>query len=416
MKFDFGNGVLKDGFTQITGDLKYDSVRGYGFISESPIEDNIRDIDDPLLQDFCTSKNPFYFMMDLPEGNYRIKMSFGDKKEETHTTIKAESRRLMVESIKTKPGEFVTKTIMVNVRTPRIDSTQSIRLKQRELNSLNWDDKLILEFNNSLPCINALEISPAKDVQQIFLAGNSTVVDQEYEPWCSWGQMIPNFLSEEVVVINLAASGEALKSFKGRNRLTKLLSMIDSGDYVFIEFGHNDQKPESGAYVEPFTGYKDELKDYIAKIRSKGGNPVLVSSTQRRAFDSTGMIINTHGDYPRAMKEAAEEESVPFIDLNAMSKILFETLGVEGSKNALVHFPANSFPGQKEALADNSHFSNYGAYQLTKCILQGIIDLNLELKHNIINFKSYNPNNPDLFEEFSVPFSPSFHYIKPDGN
>jgi lysophospholipase L1-like esterase len=416
MKFDFGNGTLKEGFTQVTGDMKYDSIRGYGFISDSTIDNIIREIDDPLLQDFCTSSNPFYFMIDLPEGNYKIDLSIGDEEEETYTTVKAESRRLMLESVKTNPGEFVTKTIMVNVRTPRIDSTESIHLKTREINYLNWDNKLILEFNSSRPCINAIEISPAKDILQVFLAGNSTVVDQEHEPWCSWGQMIPNFFSEEVVVVNLAESGDALKSFKGENRLKKLLSMIDSGDYVFIEFGHNDQKPANSAYVEPFTGYKDELKDYIRQIRLKGGNPILASPTQRRSFDSLGMINNTHGDYPKAMHEVAEEESVPYIDLNAMSKVLFETLGVEGSKKAFVHYPANSFPGQEEALADNSHFSPYGAYQLAKCILQGIISQDLELKKYIINFKSYNPQEPDLLENFSVPSSPSFLYIKPDGS
>jgi len=416
LKFDFGNGIVKDGYTMVTGEMKYDPVRTYGFVSDSPVENVVRDIDDPLLQDFCTSANPFYFMIDLPEGNYMIKLYIGDEEEASVTTVKAESRRLMLESLKTKPGEFITKEIMVNVRTPVIDSATSIRLKSREFVYLNWDNKLILEFNDSRPCINAIEITPAKNILQVFLAGNSTVVDQEYEPWCSWGQMIPNFFSKEVVVVNLAESGETLKSFKGENRLMKLLNMIDSGDYVFIEFGHNDQKPQSSSYVKPFLGYKTELKDYIKQIRLKGGNPVLASSTQRRSFDSLGIIINTHGDYPKAMQQAAEEESVPYIDLNAMSKVLFETLGVEGSKNAFVHYPANSFPGQDKELADNSHFSPYGAYELAKCILQGIIDQDIDLRKYIINFESYNPQEPDPFENFAVPTSPSFHYIKPDGN
>lgn len=415
-KFDFGPGTDKEGFIKLTGDMKYDSIRGFGFISDSPIDDVSRDIKDPLLQDFCTSTDPFYFMIDLPEGNYRIKLYIGDEKDTAVTIVKAESRRLMLESLNTLPGEFVSKEIVVNVRTPAIDKETGIRLKSREFVFLNWDTRLCLEFSGSRPVINAIEISEEKDILQVFLAGNSTVVDQEYEPWCSWGQMVPNFFSDEVVIINLAESGETLKSFKAENRLKKLLSMIDSGDYVFIEFGHNDQKPNSSSYVKPFTGYKAELKDFIKQIRTKGGNSILVSSTQRRSFDSLGIIINTHGDYPAAMREAAEEESVPFIDLNAMSKVLFEALGVEGSKNAFVHYPANSFPGQNEALADNSHFSPYGAYQLAKCILQGIIDQDIDLRNNIINFESYNPQEPDLFENFAIPSSPSFLYVKPDGN
>jgi lysophospholipase L1-like esterase len=414
-KFDFGNGMVKDGFTQVTGDMRYDSLRGFGFISDTVVSDVIRDIDDSLLQDFCTSSRPFYFLVDLPEGNYQIVLTIGDKDAETFTTVKAESRRLMIQSVKTEAGEYVTKSITVNVRTPRIDSINAIRLKSREYTYLNWDNKLILEFNNSRPCINGLEISPAKDALQVFLAGNSTVVDQEYEPWCSWGQMIPNFFSNELVVVNLAESGEALKSFKWENRLKKLLSMLDSGDYVFIEFGHNDQKPQSSAYVEAFTGYKEELKDYIQQVKTLGGNPVLVSPTQRRSFDSLGFILNTHGDYPLAMKETAQEESVPFIDLNAMSKVLFETLGEEDSKKAFVHYPPNTFPGQEKALADNSHFNNYGAYQLAKCILQGIIDQNLELKNYIIRFEGYDPAKPDDYSNFYIPESPFINLIKPDG-
>lgn len=416
LKFDLGEGEVNPGYTQLSAETKYDTVLGYGFISNSPMINVSRKMDNPLLQDFCTSEEAFYFVIDLPDGNYEIKLHIGDQDSSSITTVKAESRRLMCELIETEPGEFLTETIIVNVRTPKINQDKSIRLKSRELPYLNWDNKLTLEFNNSRPCINAIEIKSASDVRTVFLAGNSTVTDQEHEPWCSWGQMITNFFTEEIVVTNLAESGESLKSFKAERRLMKLLSMIEPDDYVFIEFGHNDQKPQSSSYVEAFTGYKDELKDYIAKIRSKGGIPILVSPTSRRAFDSAGTIINTHGDYPKAMQQTAHEESVPFIDLNSMSKILYETLGVENSKKALVHYPANSFPGQDKDLADNTHFNTYGAYQLAKCILQGIIDLELDVDKYIINFEAYDPGKPDPYEEFNIPSSPAFLYLKPDGN
>jgi lysophospholipase L1-like esterase len=417
LKFDMGNGLLQPGWLPVTCDTDYDSVRGYGFLSDSQMENVTRAIDNPVLQDFCTSSRPFRFIVNVPEGNYSVRLTFGDALEETCTTVKAESRRLMLESVETVPGGYITKTILVNVRTPVITPGLTIRLKPREINFMNWDHKLELEFNNSTPCINAIEISKAENVRTVFLAGNSTVVDQEYEPWCSWGQMITSFLTDDVVVVNLAESGETLKSFKGENRLKKLLEMLTPGDYVFIEFGHNDQKPQSPDYVKPFEGYKDELKDYIMQIKDHGGRSVLVSPVQRRKFDSTGRIINTHGDYPFAMHETADEEGVPFIDLNGMSKVLFETLGEEGSKRAFVHYPANSFPGQEAQFADNSHFSPYGAYELAKCILQGICDTNIDLKECIINFDSYDPGKPDPYEDFKVPTSPPpFQQIKPEGN
>lgn len=415
-KFDFGNGRIKSGYIKVTGDMFYTSERGFGFVSEKPVISINRKHSDPIQSDFCTSETPFYFVLDLPEGNYEIKIYFGDNEENTYTTVKAESRRLMLKDIFTQRGEFVAKTIMVNVRTPRIDSIESIRLKQRELVYLNWDDKLTLEFNGKRPCVNAIEIRERNDLPTMFLAGNSTVVDQEYEPWCSWGQMITTFLSPDIVVTNLAESGESLKSFQSEGRLKKLLSMIKPGDFVFIEFGHNDQKPQSSSYVEPFTGYKNELKKFIRLIRKKEATPVLVSSTQRRQFDENGNIINTHGDYPTAMKETAIEKNVPYIDLNAKSKLLFEALGVEGSKRAFVHYPAGSFPEQEKEFADNTHFSPYGAYELAKCVLMGIKENNLPLLKYINTDFQYDPSEPEPFEAFNIPRSPAIHLLKPDND
>ena len=415
-RFDFGNGKTEPGFQQVTGNMIYNADRGFGFICEDDVRNVVRKDKNKIKQDFCTSKKPFYFVVDIPEGFYEIRITFGDKDSSTITTVKAESRRLMLERVETGRGEFITKSINVNVRTPKINENEKIRLKSREINYLNWDNKLTLEFNNSRPCVNAVEIIKRNDLITVFLAGNSTVVDQEKEPWCSWGQMIPRFLGHEVVVANYAESGEALKSFQSEKRLDKILSVMKPGDYLFIEFGHNDQKPNSSSYVEPFTGYKDELKKMVKAAREKGGIPVIISSTQRRSFNEDGNIINTHGDYPLAAKLTAKEENVPFIDLTAMSTQIYESLGIEVSKKAFVHYPANSFPGQDKDLADNSHFSPYGAYEIAKCILIGIQKCNLPLANYILSdFSGYDPQHPDEPGDWNLPSSPSFEILKPDG-
>lgn len=415
-KFDFGTGKVAEGYTQVTGKNIYNKKIGYGFISETPVVGIKRRDKDALKCDYCISDKPFYFVVDLPEGNYEIKITFGDKKHETKTTVKAESRRLMLEEVNTAKGEFVTKTIMVNVRTPQINETEKIRLKSREVVYLNWDNKLTIEFNNQNPCINAVEIIKVNDITTIFLAGNSTVVDQEYEPWAAWGQMLPCFFGNEVVIANYAESGEAMKSFEAAKRLKKIMTLIKPGDYMFIQFGHNDQKTQSSSYVEAFAGYKEYLKKFAQMAREHGGNPVLISSMHRRKFDENGQIINTHGDYPEAMKQAAEEENIPFINLNLMSEKLYEALGEEGSKKAFVHYPANSFPGQTTALEDNSHHSTYGAYQLAKCVIEGIKTNNLDIAKYLLDKESnYDPAKPDPPEEWKLPVSPSFQDIKPDG-
>jgi lysophospholipase L1-like esterase len=416
LRFDMGSGKVKTGFTGILGSMNYTPERGYGFVSGTPVMDVDRGGQDALHRDYCTSEDPFFFVVDLPEGNYEVKITTGDRKGTTLTTVKAENRRLMLENVKTAKGRFQTSTFMVNVRVPRINDTASIRLKPREFDYLNWDNKLTLEFNNTKPCINAVEIRKTDSAVVVYLAGNSTVTDQAKEPWAAWGQMIPRFFNSGVVVANFAESGEALKSFVAENRLMKIMSLIRPGDYLFIEFGHNDQKPASSAYVEPFTGYKAMLKQYIQETREKGALPVLVTSMHRRKFDEYGKIVNTHGDYPEAVRQVAREENVPLIDLNAMSASLYEALGPEDSKKLFVHYPAGSFSGQEAELKDDSHHSAYGAYELAKCIVEGIKASVPELARYLSDTPAFDPAHPDPFENWCWPVSPVFGTNKPDGH
>jgi lysophospholipase L1-like esterase len=318
--------------------------------------------------------------------------------------------------VKTEPGKTVQKTVVIDVRYPEMAKQEGIKLKEREVNYLNWDHKLTLEFNGDHPCVAAIEIKKADHLPTIFLAGNSTVTDQENEPWASWGQMFPNFLKPEVVVANYAESGETLLAFKRENRLQKILSQMKTGDYLFMEFAHNDQKP-GGNHLDAMTTYKDELKYFIAEARKKGGKPVLVTSTNRRRFDENGKIINTLEEFPEAMRQLVKDENIPLIDLNAMSKTLYETLGVENSKKAFVHYPANSYPGQDKPLADDTHFNPYGAYELAKCVMQGVLQTIPDLaKYIRDDWQQFDPSNPDPVAGFRWYESPSVNLAKPDGN
>ena len=321
-RVDFGSGKVKKGWTPITPSSIYTAEKGFGLIPSGEMEEG---------KDFLSSKKPFYFSVILPEGHYRVILTLGGSPEGSSTTVKAESRRLMLENVKTASGKTVQKTIIVDVRTPKINDQEQIKLKERELNYLNWDNKLTLEFNGEHPCVAAIEIKRADELPTIFLAGNSTVTDQENEPWASWGQMFPNFLKPELVVANYAESGETLLAFKREKRLQKILSQMKPGDYLFMEFAHNDQKP-GGNHLDAMTTYKDELKYYMSEARKKGGKPVLVTSTNRRRFDENGKIINTLEEFPEAMRQLAKEENIPLIDLNVMSKVFYEALGVENSK------------------------------------------------------------------------------------
>jgi lysophospholipase L1-like esterase len=409
LKFNFGSGKAKKGWTQITSSSVYSAEKGFGLLPSGEMEDG-------KTGGFLSSKKPFYFAVNLPEGHYRVLLTLGGSPEGSSTTVKAESRRLMLENVKTASGKKVKTTIVVDVRTPKINDQEKIKLKERELNYLNWDHKLTLEFNGEHPCVAAIEIQKADELPTIFLVGNSTVTDQENEPWASWGQMFPNFLKPEVVVANYAESGETLLAFKRENRLQKILCRMKTGDYLFMEFAHNDQKP-GGNHLDAMTTYKDELRYYIAEARKKGGKPVLVTSTNRRRFDENGKIINTLEEFPEAMRQLAKEQNIPLIDLNAMSKTLYETLGVENSKKAFVHYPANSYPGQDKPLADDTHFNPFGAYELAKCVTQAVLQIIPDLAKLVRDdWKTFDPATPDPVAQFRWYESPSVNLLKPDGN
>jgi lysophospholipase L1-like esterase len=352
----------------------------------------------------CTSDKPFFFSVPVPEGSYRITLVLGGPQASV-TTVRAEGRRLMLERVPTKPDESVTKVFDTNVRFPEIsgDPNNLVKLKPRELGILNWDHKLTLEFNGDHPSVRSINIEPIHDEPVLYLAGDSTVVDQYFEPWAAWGQMLPRFFLPGIIIANHAESGETTRSFVGEKRLAKIMTTMKPGDYLFIQFAHNDMKP--GAV--PLEDYKKLLINYIVQTRAKGATPVLVTPMNRRTFDDDGKITNSFGDYPDAIREVAAQQKVALIDLNAMSKTLFEAMGPEGTPKAFMHYPANSFPGQTAAISDDTHFNSYGAYELARCIVHGIREADLPLtKFLDPAVPDFDPAHPDPQTDFHLPFTP----------
>ncbi|OQP38726.1 rhamnogalacturonan acetylesterase [Niastella yeongjuensis] len=420
-KFDFGTNKAASGYIAVTPNTFFSKETGYGFEPGSAVQAIDRG-GNALTGDYITSDKPFYFSIQLPDGNYDVKLILGDAKGNSATTVRVENRRLLLENILTENGKQVTKTITVHVKDSIIRDAQqkelgSVRLKPREYTYRHWDNLLTLEFNDSLPKVCAVEITPNKKATTIFLAGNSTVVDQDREPWAAWGQMIPRFFEPgNLAIANYAESGETMKAFVRERRLEKLFTLAKPGDYLFIEFTHNDQKP-GGNHLDPFTTYKQTLKEWIGEARKRGITPVLVTSMHRRNFDSSGHIINTLSDYPEAMRQTAAEEKVALIDLNAMSKTLYEAWGPEQSLKAFVHYPAHTFPNQETALADNTHFNPYGAYELARCVVKGIVAANLPIAKYLIKEKiAFDPAHPDAVAQFYWPLSAAVTAVKPDGN
>ena len=363
------------------------------------------------------SADPIDFSVPVPDGNYRVSVTLGSKKRAAQTVVRAESRRHYADVVATKKGQFQTMTFVVNKHEPTIDGDRLVKLKPRELDYKNWDGALNLQFCGPAPAVQRIIIEPDTTVTTVFLCGNSTVVDQEQEPWSSWGQMITRWFDDRVAVANYAESGLSATTFLAQLRLDKILSQLRPGDYVICEFGHNDEK-EKRAGDGAWYSYTRNLKIFVDRVHEKGGNIIFVTPTARRFFNDDNLTIkNTHGDYPEAMKTVARRENVPVIDLTSMSTVFYEALGFEGSKKSLVHYPANTYPNQPKALADNTHFNPFGAWEIAKMIVMGLKQMNSPLvAHLRTDWQDFDPALPDNPDEFVWYPSGIADVTKPDGN
>lgn len=388
--------------------VTYSTETGYGFDFNSSSKVKIN------TNSFSIEK-PTYFSVQLPEGNYQVEVTMGNTEKASTITIKSESRRLMLNQLSIPKGQKVTKTFNINVRTPKIDNQLNVTLKDREKDILDWDDKLTLEFLGEASIQN-IKITAKDNLKVVYLAGDSTVTDQDVEPWASWGQFITNYFDDNVVVANYAYSGSSLSSFKNGNRLKKILNQIKKGDYLFVEFGHNDEKIK-GEGNGAWGSYSDLLTEFVEAAKEKGAIPILVTPTQRRFFNESGTLKETHGDFPAAMRSVAQKNNVALIDVTKMTTELYEAWGDEPSRKAFVQYPANTFPGQEKALDDNTHFNSFGANEISLCVLKGIRELDLPLKKQIKKeTPNYNPKKPNNISSWTLPMSDRFEIAKPDGN
>jgi lysophospholipase L1-like esterase len=359
----------------------------------------------------CASSRSMYFSVPVAEGNYEVTVVLGGESA-AETTVKAEARRPMVVRVATGARQYRSEVFTVNVRRPEIAGGGVVKRKPREMGSLDWDDRLTLEFAGK-PAVRSIRVRPAAAaVPTVYIAGDSTVTDQEHEPWAAWGEMLPAFFGPGVAVANEAESGETLRSFVGENRFAKIFSTLKRGDYLLLQFGHNDQKPGKGN-VSP-EEYAALLRKYIDRTRDVGATPVLVTPMNRRTFDESGHVTDTLAPYPDVVRQVAAGEKVALIDLNSMSKTLYEAVGEAKSRALFVYAPAGTYPDQPEALHDDTHFNTYGAWELARCVVLGIQQDGLPLVKMLrAPGQRFDPRHPDVPESVAIPPTPFVDVQKP---
>jgi len=385
LQFTFGSDVVQAGETLVRVTNRYSSELGYGFEHSTGLG---------VGRDFIASATPFLFSVKLPEGNYAVTVALGGAAD-SEVTVKAEARRLMLERVTVLANEARTRTFVVNVRRPEITGGSRVRLKQRELDTemVTWDDKLTLEFNGNSPAVRSLKITPT-NVPTIFLTGDSTVCDQPYEPWNSWGQMLPRFFGPGAAVANYAQSGESIKSSLGAKRFEKVFSLMQPNDWLLVQFGHNDMKDKS---ADALAVYQSNLKLIVAQTRKLGGTPVLITSMERKS----GVERDTLAAYPQTVRDVAREAGVALIDLHAISKVLYRALGAE----------------LDVAFQDGTHHNNYGSYQLAQCVVAGIrTNVPALAKYLADDVPAFDPAQPLSPAGFKMAVSPAADLEQPDGN
>lgn len=345
VKVRFG-GPQEEGVTVFESAEPYSQNKGVGF-SPQALPDGIAGEAPGCVE----SEAPFSFSVRVAEGNHRVRLTLGNTTRDSQTRVECELRRRVLDDIETKPGERVVREFLVNTRTPVLPNGRRVKLKPRERDSeaMAWDNRLTLRFSGDRPSVSAIEVSPAPGVKTLYLLGDSTVADQPAEPWASWGQKLPRFFADSLAVANHSESGETIAAAWNAGRCDKVLDCLQSGDWVMIQFGHNDMKSKAADALER---YQRDLGRLVTRCREIGGTPVLVTSMERMA----GVENDTLGDYPDAVRELAQREGVALIDLHEMSKRLYRALG-------------DQLP---TAFQDGTHHTDYGAELLAACVVDGV--------------------------------------------
>ncbi|WP_338839929.1 rhamnogalacturonan acetylesterase [Flavobacterium ginsenosidimutans] len=213
----------------------------------------------------------------------------------------------------------------------------------------------------------------------LYCIGDSTMAnkkDPEKNPEHGWAQVLQPFFTDNIIVVNKAVNGRSTRSFINEKRWDSIYNQLKKGDYVFIEFGHNDAKIEDPSrYTNPHTAYRYNLIRFVNESRAKGAIPVLLTSISRRNFNEKGVLVPTHGDYPLETRLVAQEYNVPFIDLEYYTELLEQSYGPDKSKELHLHFKAGENPYYDQDKADDTHLSLKGATEIAQIAIKQLKEL-----------------------------------------
>ncbi|MBN1413619.1 MAG: rhamnogalacturonan acetylesterase [Bacteroidales bacterium] len=219
----------------------------------------------------------------------------------------------------------------------------------------------------------------------IYMIGDSTMANKPIEdnPERGWGMMLQDFFDGRATVENHAMNGRSTRSFIAENRWQPIVEKLKKGDYVVIQFGHNDESKEKvGRYTTP-EEYKGNLVRFVKETLAHRAHPVLCTPLMRRRFDENGSFYDTHGVYPDVVRQVADSLKVPLIDMHRKSEKLIKELGPEGSKKMFLFVEPGIYASIPAGKEDNTHFSEWGAHEVAKLFVEGICEQQLKLRKRL---------------------------------
>jgi lysophospholipase L1-like esterase len=224
-----------------------------------------------------------------------------------------------------------------------------------------------------------------QDKLKIYLIGDSTMSDKEVKayPETGWGMPFANFFDETVTVDNRAKNGRSTKSFIAEQRWQSVMDQLREGDYVFIQFGHNDEVPTKANYT-PEDQFAANLARFVTESRSKKALPILITPVARRKFDDSGNIVETHAVYAAIVRKVAADQQVPLINLDRESQQLLQQFGPENSKLLFNYLAPGQNPNYPDGKQDDTHFNELGARKMAEIVLADIRSLKLGLADRIV--------------------------------
>lgn len=372
--FDFGPGALAQGAIPVTSQTAFSDEWGYGFSTAptSTTPDVDRGGDDPLRGDFVAAQGGT-FEVRLGAGDYTVNLIAGDTSAASEIAITSEGIAKVQTTAKAS-GEFLEMTFPIAL----------------------VDGRLTFQVTGSAAALDAITITRqptrlAGALPTVYIAGDSTVQTYDasaYAPQAGWGQMIDRFFADDVAFSNHAIGGRSSKNFITQGRLDDILRGIRPGDYLFVQFGHNDAtQGVDDRYASP-ADYKEYLRTYVNGARQRGATPVLVTPVSRRSFDATTGLANvSFPEYVDKMKELAAEEGVELVDLSASSRAYLNEIGPEAAKSVFLWVDPGIFANRPAGTQDDTHFQEYGAIQMARLIAQDYAQIDDPLAEKVTDIE-----------------------------